>query len=786
MKKCKRCIANALICSGLLLFTARICSAQTSYVDSLYFTTVFQTPIYQNYYDADGDWYIHPFIQTRQELFNKLDNLMKFRGEEYYGSYKNIVMGDFIPLESLNKSMNYYYGLNPLYGYKQLDPVWSLGFSLNGKKSTAYCTYSPTTKTDNSDCKTAILFITGSGTNNGTEMIRGQGYQNIYGYQKNLLAAVGDVYIAIRPLIDFRALVWDNYGKPMALNSEFPHPSQITSYLNGRGTPYGVNCLIESIALVKYLKSKYQKVIIAGLSYGGIYTTLNAFESSPEGALISGGYTIAIDEIGDNNYQVPSFGDLFFSLTRDSVKANIEKSTTQFLFSWGRIEDTYLETVLRYTESYFTGLKNTQYFYDYDYHTFPPFQAFKNLIDSIKNHPTVRVKKSERSSTKVEMMVLLNGQKPYKFDLFKDSVLYNSYTSISDTFYINLNAAGVYKIRNLFDGTNIAGFNSDDYVFKPNENIGISLLGQSWDCESQTQKQIYRLTGGSGPWDIYYRENGKAKSVIYNTTNSLEFNWAEGIYIIDSINNYGNSMKYINDTIVVNSNFSIQSVFNSIIPICNSDLTQFTLNAGFKNYKNILYQVNGGEGSSRQIENDTILLSTGVYQISGLQSPDGCVVPLNFTYTTENIPFDKTSIFSEGMQVQTRNFGMTYFWYNNGIAFDTTDVPQTNFIGNGNYEVRVINSRGCLLRTEKKYINKDNLTTYPNPFNENFDLFIELPINESATLDMYNALGIKVKSFQIKRGVNHLVLQGNNKGIYFLKVRYKKGYIFDTIKMIKL
>ena len=50
--------------------------AQTSYNDSLYFATVFQTPVYQNYYDAPGIFYIQPFVQTRTGLFDSLDNLI--------------------------------------------------------------------------------------------------------------------------------------------------------------------------------------------------------------------------------------------------------------------------------------------------------------------------------------------------------------------------------------------------------------------------------------------------------------------------------------------------------------------------------------------------------------------------------------------------------------------------------------------------------------------------------------------------------------------------------------
>ena len=139
------------------------------------------------------------------------------------------------------------------------------------------------------------------------------------------------------------------------------------------------------------------------------------------------------------------------------------------------------------------------------------------------------------------------------------------------------------------------GFNSDNYIFKPNSDIGITLSRQSWNCGPEvTLKKVYRFTGGQGPWDIYYRENGIAKSKIYNTSNIVEFNWGDGIYIIDSINNYGNCMKYINDTVIVNSDFSqFEDIFNIPTLNCNTDSIQLSLKTYFVNAKEIFFKNNG-------------------------------------------------------------------------------------------------------------------------------------------------------------------------------------------------
>ncbi|MEP6595170.1 MAG: T9SS type A sorting domain-containing protein [Ginsengibacter sp.] len=520
-------IVTRYLTFSILLLVVKIDYAQTNYNDSLYFSTVFQTPIYQDYYLLPGAFYLYPFVQTRAGLFDSLNSQFKFSGPEYYGSYDAMQVGDLYPVDSINKTLNYYYSQGSEFAYKQTNPVWGLPFSLNNKNSITYCTYTP--GNSGNTCKTAVLFITGSGENNGTQMVRGEGYQNDYGFMKDSLATMGDVYIAIRPLIDFRALVWDRPENPLALNSEFPIPNQISNYLNGRGTAYGVNSLIESIALVKYLKSKYQRVIIAGLSFGGIYTTLNALEAAPEGALISGGYTMLVDQLQESDFQVGSFGPLFYSLNRDSVKQNIGKTATEFLFSWGRGGDIYEETDLHYTENYFTGLDNTQYFYDYNLHTFPPLKAFKNLFDSVNIHASVRIKEIKRNCTSAKIMVIFCGQKPYQFDIYKDSVLYHSFSSLNDTFNIDLTETGIYKVKNAFDKNNVKGYSSDNYLLQPcinNTNFNPAKL-VAFPNPFSKQFNLYIELPESTTLDIFDVTGRIVKSVIIE--NGLNLINMEGI-----------------------------------------------------------------------------------------------------------------------------------------------------------------------------------------------------------------------------------------------------------------
>ena len=180
-------------------------------------------------------------------------------------------------------------------------------------------------------------------------------------------------------------------------------------------------------------------------------------------------------------------------------------------------------------------------------------------------------------------------------------------------------------------------------------------------------------------------------------------------------------------------------------------------------------------------------MPNGNYEFTGIKTVGDCILPLNFTYESSKNPFDKASVYLDNMQIKTKNTGVIYSWYFNGQPFDKTDIPETKFIGNGLYDVKITNINGCVSRTEKIYFNKGKLFTYPNPFNNHFELFVELPQDKTAIVDIFDPTGRKISSHEIKNGINPFNLGLSKKGIYILKIRYKEGgFSFDTLKMMKL
>lgn len=246
-------------------------------------------------------------------------------------------------------------------------------------------------------------------------------------------------------------------------------------------------------------------------------------------------------------------------------------------------------------------------------------------------------------------------------------------------------------------------------------------------------------------------------------------------------------MKYINDTIVVHPDFSkFQNIFNEPFSNCNIDSIQLSLNDYFGNSQEIFFNKDGTAGSVA-IRANQIKLPTGDYEFTGIKTDNDCILPLNFKYEMPKSPFDETGLYLDNMQIKTNNTGVLYAWYLNGVPFDTTDIPQTNFIGNGLYDVEITNINGCVSRTQKIDFDKGKLLAYPNPFKKQFELFIELPQNQTAIVDIFDPAGRKIESRKIKNGTNFFDFAHYKKGVYILKVRYKeRGFTFDTLKMVKI
>jgi hypothetical protein len=189
---------------------------------------------------------------------------------------------------------------------------------------------------------------------------------------------------------------------------------------------------------------------------------LTSMYTEPDAVIISGGYSIGLDtNYVENSFLRSRFDYMLDTFNKVKVKTRISNTKTKFLFTWGENDPVPTmdpEHDFHYTETYFSGLTNCSYFYDFYDHTFPPCANIDTFIHRVLAVPLAHFVITDSSivdtlHTKVQFC----NSGSYDFDLYKDTTLINHYTSVSDSVSIALSDSGRYYIKNIIDSNNVAG-----------------------------------------------------------------------------------------------------------------------------------------------------------------------------------------------------------------------------------------------------------------------------------------------------------------------------------------
>ena len=234
---------------------------------------------------------------------------------------------------------------------------------------------------DNNNSKNsnkAIIIIPGSGPNQSYEIISG----NKKNYHYGILETINqhkyplEKYIYIKPNEGIRA--WHN-GEKRKLNGRF-----IWNWHINRGGSYSASYIVETLALVKYLKKCFDKTILAGLSQGSHAALINSLQSHPDFAIISSGHSILREKFeytGHNQIlNVPSYSDLF---KEKKLVKRLKKTPTKFLFSWGLNDNgvNKFEAHTQLTAKKIQHLKNIQISIHDLKHNFPPSRVINKFLE---------------------------------------------------------------------------------------------------------------------------------------------------------------------------------------------------------------------------------------------------------------------------------------------------------------------------------------------------------------------------------------------------------------------
>ena len=697
---------NKILILLLFIFPFKI-NAQITASDSIFLNSIFTESLYISPGSSPGTWYLNDSIATVSDLYNSINNEFKFYDSEFPNCYKNITIANNMVKDNIvNPTMNYYF-TNFGNAYKQIDPIYYLNFSLNSKSTKSYFTYSP--KSTNSSDSVAFLVIPGSNNNQTTEIINGVGYHNINCYVKNYLKTIGDTYIYTKPGEDFRALKRKNnklntgdYYTPGA-------PSFLYNYLNSNNKPYGINYLIECIALIKYLNKKYKKVILLGCSQGGYATLLTSMNSTIDASVISSGYSINFDNSPTDIYALQqNFGNLTTNLSDTAVKNGLKKNNAEFLFSWPNLDSYWyqLEHDSHPTQIYLTGLTNCNYYYNYTYHSFPQCANLDTFINRVllKPKPFVKIIDSLCNSDSVICAINFTGIPPFSFDLYKDSVFFNSYSTNTKSLNISIFQNGIYQIKNLEDAGSQPGFKSDFFTIKKNNKINFTLLSKSFDCDSQKTKISLKLNG-TPPWNLNYNFNTSIYNVV--TNDSLKKIYLPtGNLILNSVTDSNLCFKTINTYLNLNE-VAVDINFSTPQYICDSNKTAIPLLLSGKAPWKIIYKKNNTPYTIITSSiNYTVFLSNGSYLFESISDSNNCSKIINqiFNFNYQPLSYSITNpIYNCDSNKAKINFTLignppftVYYRKNNASqSFSTSQFSVDKYFNNGYYIFDSIKGATC-------------------------------------------------------------------------------------------
>jgi hypothetical protein len=174
----------------------------------------------------------------------------------------------------------------------------------------------------------AVMVIPGSGHNQSTEIFS----RNHTNYQSNVVDAFygrADIYVYVKPNEDFLAI---HNGKSKIDEDIF------VRYLLNKGGSYSAKYLVDTLSFSKFLKSRYKKVVVAGLSQGGEAALFNALQSAPDLAIVASGFSVLTESLDWAGFAQIMIPGLRQNYSNQKIREIISLSPTRYLFTYGKKE----------------------------------------------------------------------------------------------------------------------------------------------------------------------------------------------------------------------------------------------------------------------------------------------------------------------------------------------------------------------------------------------------------------------------------------------------------------
>lgn len=425
--------------------------AQLSPADSALFNSIFVDITYIDMYNFPGKWYTNSEIQSFNHLQEQVDSLFPFKNYElaiaYDSSITDTIIREYVDINDEIDTFNVHYNTT-LFPAKRAFRY--LNFSINNKFSVANFILD-SCKNPNTAIKTAFVVLTGTGSNQLTAISNFIfNYHNTNCHIRPFLNNFGDVYLTGTAAEDNRAIHW-NYKK---LSRYGPtQPSFLNNYLNSIQQASGINKLIETIALVKFLKSKYKKVIVLGLSTGGTEALWASILSRPSGTILSSGYSVMSDT-NANSLWVNSiyYDSCLYYFNKDSLMTHFNEKNSNYLITQAINDNPLIQMDIdsNYTPNFFAPADNVHFNYSYYNHSFPPCYIIDSFISKVIETPILHFNILQHIGPDTILTIVNNEQNTiFHFDLYLNDTFYNAYNFILNNCIIMLKDTGTYTLRNI-------------------------------------------------------------------------------------------------------------------------------------------------------------------------------------------------------------------------------------------------------------------------------------------------------------------------------------------------
>ena len=292
--------------------------------------------------------------------------------------------------------------------------------------------------------------------------------------------------------------------------------------------------------------------------------------------------------------------------------------------------------------------------------------------------------------------------------------------------------------------------------------------------------------GGTTPYLYHWNNNATTKTISNLSPDKyyVTVTDANGCQKIDStiINQYDCPNMTIQDKVTNVSCFDECNASIEIISVSNSIGT-------------LTYQWNN-ESSNSSIYN----LCIGNYSVTVTDISNSCNVIKNYIITQPNdiiITIDNKTNPTEStkgkIDISTNNDGNYSFTWSgpDGFSANTEDI---NDLSAGCYKLIVTNSSGCKKDTticlEKEtatfdIINiQEDIIVFPNPASNNFIIDLsKVKINKKFSISLYNTTGKMFITNVNKQNENifDFDISDLDSGLYFIKIKFKRGVVFKKL-----